>query len=154
MNKAPRQIPRADQQRGFTLVELMTVVLIVGILFTLVVPSYRESVRKAHRSDGQAVMLELSQFMERFYTENGRYDQDRAGTAITTVIAGSALLRAPKEGGATNYNLALSNLAQQTFTITATPTGSQTGDKCGNLTLTQAGVKGVTSATVAVDKCW
>lgn len=139
------------RQTGVTLVELLSVVLIIGILAALVIPSYQESVRKARRSDGQAVMLELSQWMERFYTENGRYDQDRAGTAVTAVVPAS-LLSAPKEGGVTHYNLALGNLAQLTFTITATPAAAQAGDKCGNLTLTQSGVKGVSASTVA--QCW
>ncbi len=143
MNKA--------RQSGVTLVELLSVVLIIGILAALVIPSYQDSVRKARRSDGQAVMLELAQWMERFYTENGRYDQDRAGTAVTDIVPAS-LLSAPKEGGVTHYNLALGNLAQLTFTITATPAAAQTGDKCGNLTFTQSGVKGVSKSTV--DQCW
>ncbi|MEM7763781.1 MAG: type IV pilin protein [Pseudomonadota bacterium] len=144
----------SKRQSGMSLVELLTVVTIVGILSAIVIPSYQESVRKAHRADGQAVVLELAQFMERFYTENGRYDQDRAGTAVTTVLAGSALLSAPKGGGETYYNLSLQNLAERTFRIEAAPTGAQTGDKCGTLTLTQSGVKGVSGATVAVNNCW
>ena len=144
----------ANRQRGITLIELLTVVTIVGILAAIVIPSYQESVRKAHRADGQAVMLELAQFMERFYTENGRYDQNRAGDALADVLAGSQLLRAPKNGGDIYYNLSVGDLTQRTFTITATRTGAQTGDKCGNLTLTQAGEKGVASATVTADKCW
>ncbi|MFK8053553.1 MAG: type IV pilin protein [Woeseiaceae bacterium] len=142
------------RQAGISLIELLTVVTIVSILSAIVIPSYQESVRKAHRADGQAVILELAQFMERFYTENGRYDQDRAGTVITTVLTGSALLRAPISGGVVYYNLSLSNIGERTFTITAAPAGAQTGDKCGSLTLTQAGVRGVSGATVTADKCW
>lgn len=140
------------RQRGVTLVELLTVVLIVGILAAIVVPSYQDSVRKARRADGQAVMMELAQWMERFYTENGRYDQNRAGTAVTAIVPVS-LMAAPKEANVTYYNFALSNLAQRTFTITATPATAQVGDKCGSLTLNQLGQKGV-SASIALDKCW
>ena len=140
------------QQRGVTLVELLTVVLIVGILAAIVVPSYQDSVRKARRADGQAVMMELAQWMERFYTENGRYDQNRAGNAVTTIVPVS-LMAAPKESNVTYSNFALSNLAERTFTITATPATAQVGDKCGNLTLNQLGQKGV-SASIAVEKCW
>ena len=139
------------RQRGITLVELLTVVLIIGILSAMVIPSYQESVRKARRSDGQAVMLELAQWMERFYTENGRYDQNRAGVAVTAIVP-PALLASPKDGGVVYYNLTLDNLGQLTYTITGTPVTAQVGDKCGNLTLTQSGVKGTTASTVAL--CW
>ena len=138
-------------QRGVTLVELLTVVLIIGILAAIVIPSYQESVRKARRADGQAVMMELAQWMERFYTENGRYDQNRAGDAVTDVLPAS-LTASPKESGVTYYNMTLTNLGQLTYTITAAPATAQIGDKCGNLTLTQSGVKGTSASTVA--QCW
>lgn len=144
----------ANRQTGITLIELLTVITIVGILSAIVIPSYQDSVRKTRRADGQSVMLELSQFMERFYTENGRYDQNRAGTAIADVLLGSGLLQAPKSGGTIFYNLALGNVAERTFTITATPANAQAGDQCGNLTITQAGVRGVAAASVAADQCW
>lgn len=141
-----------QRQTGVTLVELLTVVLILGILAALVIPSYQDSVRKARRADGQAVMLELAQWMERFYTENGRYDQDRDGNAVGTIVPVS-LLSAPKESGVTYYNFTLGNLAQLTYTITATPATAQVDDKCANLTLTESGVKG-TSSGLAVNTCW
>ena len=97
-------------------------------------------------------MLELAQWRERFYTENGRYDQDRAGNALADVVPAS-LLSSPKEGGVTYYNFTIGNLAQLTYTITATPATAQVGDKCGNLSLTHAGVKG-TTGTATVAQCW
>lgn len=140
-------------QAGMTLVEVLTVVVIIGLLLTLVVPSYQDSVRKARRADGQAVMLELAQWMERFYTENGRYDQDRAGDAVTDSVP-VLLTTAPRDSDAVTYNIALGNLAARTFTITATPTNAQTGDKCGNLTLTEAGLKGMSVSGLTVAQCW
>ena len=149
MNKAH---PGA-RQRGMTLMEVLAVIFIIGVLAALVVPGYQDSVRKARRADGQGVMLELAQWMERFYTENGRYDQRRDGTAVAGLIPAS-LLSAPKEGGVTYYNFALGNLGQQTYTITATPATAQVGDKCGNLTLTETGTKGMTATTLDVRQCW
>ena len=64
----------------------------------------------------------------------------------------AALLAAPKEGGVVYYNLVLGNLGQLTYTITGTPATAQVGDKCGNLTLNQSGVKGTSASTV--DQCW
>ena len=72
----------AMKQRGMTLIELLLVIVILGIIVSIALPGYQDSVRKARRADSQAVMLELAQWMERFYTENGRYDQDRAGAAV------------------------------------------------------------------------
>ncbi|MEN7342469.1 MAG: type IV pilin protein [Pseudomonadota bacterium] len=142
------------RQKGITLIELLIVVTIVGILSAIVIPSYQESVRKAHRADGQAVMLELAQFMERFYTENGRYDQDRAGTPVGDFLVGSSLMQAPKSGGTIYYTMQLDNLTATTYTIRANPSNAQAGDKCGNLLFNQAGVRDVDGATAAVENCW
>ena len=79
--------------RGFTLMELMIVVAIIGILAGIAYPTYQDSVRKSRRADAEAVLLELAQWMERFYTENNRYDQTRAGVAVVLPFAQS-----PKEG--------------------------------------------------------
>ena len=73
--------------RGFTLVELLIVVAIIGILAAIVYPSYQDSVRKSRRADAKAVMAEAAQFMERFYTENFCYSNRRtaagcAGAAV------------------------------------------------------------------------
>ncbi|MEM8547330.1 MAG: type IV pilin protein [Pseudomonadota bacterium] len=146
MNSRPKQ-------GGLTLLELLTVVAIVGILAAIVVPNYQSNIRKARRADGQSVMLELSQWMERFYTVNGRYDQDRAGTAVTAIVP-AVLLSSPKGQANTFYTFVLSNLAQESFTITATPTNAQVGDICANLTLTQTGAKGTSAAGYSVDQCW
>ena len=70
--------------RGFTLMELMIVVAIIGILAGIAYPTYQDSVRKSRRADAEAVLLELAQWMERFYTENNRYDQTRAGVAAVS----------------------------------------------------------------------
>ncbi|MEO1544081.1 MAG: type IV pilin protein [Pseudomonadota bacterium] len=141
------------KQFGYSLIELLTAVAIVGILASIIVPSYRDSVRKARRSDSQAVVLELQQFMERFYTENGRYDQDRAGNPVTDSIP-VLLQKSPKEGAVVHYNLVVGNLAERTFTITATPAGDQASDKCGDLTLTEAGTKGMSATGLTVAQCW
>lgn len=70
--------------RGFTLIELMITVAIMAILAAIAYPSYIDSVRKARKADAQAQMMELASFMERFYTENNRYNQqnDASNTAV------------------------------------------------------------------------
>lgn len=140
-------------QHGMTLIELLIVVVIIGIIASIALPGYQESVAKARRSDAHANILELAQWMERYYTENGRYDQDRAGTAFAVP---TGLATSPKGVAAADafYNLTVGNLGQQTFTITAAPANGQGGDRCANLTLTQAGVKGTSASGIEVATCW
>lgn len=141
---------RASKQQGFTLIEVMIVVAIIAILASIAYPSYQNQVRDARRADAAGVLTEAAQWMERFYTENGRYDQNRAGVATDT----GGLFpfdQAPIDGAAA-YNITLSAVAQNSFTVQAAPTGPQTGDDCGNLTLTNTGAKAATGGTVA--ECW
>ena len=136
----------ASRNTGFTLIEVMIVVVIIAILATIAYPSYQNQVRKSRRADATAVLTEAAQWMERFYTENGRYDTDRGGTAVSLPFN-----RAPVDGTQA-YVVSLSAVAQNSFTVQAVPTGPQTGDTCGNLTLTNTNAKGASGGTV--DECW
>ncbi|NMQ20262.1 prepilin-type N-terminal cleavage/methylation domain-containing protein [Candidatus Competibacter phosphatis] len=142
--------------KGFTLIELMIVVAVIAILAAIAYPSYQDSVRKSRRADAKGVLQEASQWMERFYTENNRYDQNRAGTVVTdaTQFLGSGLVESPKEGGAKYYDITLSAVAQNSYTLQAAPKGAQSGDPCGTLTLTDTGVKNVTGGSYTKDRCW
>ena len=135
---------------GFTLIELMIVVAIVAILAAIAYPSYQEQVRKSRRADAKAVLLEAAQWLERHYTVNNTYVVDFAADFP------AALKKSPKDGGTAYYNITLGNLAQNTFTLTATPqaTGGQDKDKCGGLTLTHTGAKGVLGTGATVAQCW
>lgn len=124
-----------------TLIELLITVAIVGILAVVAFPSYQAHVARANRAEAQGILMENTQFLERNYTTANRYDQDSAGTATALPFTTS-----PKTGTA-KYNIAAAYGTSQTFTLTATPTGSMTGDDCGNLTLTNTGVK-------APADCW
>ncbi|MDG4559699.1 MAG: type IV pilin protein [Candidatus Competibacter sp.] len=153
---------------GFTLIELVITVAVIAILAAIAYPSYQDSVRRARRADAQAVLLEAAQWMERFYTANNRYDQNRAGVAVTdaTQFPNSGLTKSPKEGGPPGgyYAIALNPApGQNTFTLTATPlaTGEQNKDKCGGLTgptlnLNQAGAKRVNglNTPAIIQDCW
>jgi type IV pilus assembly protein PilE len=121
---------------GLTLIELMIVVAIVGILAAIAYPSYQAQLRDARRADGQGALLELAQYMQRFYTENNRFDQDTGGAAVALPFTQS-----PRDPGDKYYNLSLQAVAATAYTLQAVPIGAQAGDDCGTMTLTQTGTK-------------
>jgi len=141
--------------KGFTLMELMVVVTIVGILAAIAYPSYQNSVRKSRRADAKGVLMEAAQWMERFYTENNRYDQNKAGTAVALP---DNLQTSPKEGTTKYYDIAFNPdpPGTNTFTLRATPktTSGQDQDPCGALTLTNTGAKGVLGTGATIENCW
>ena len=131
---------------GFTLIEMMIVVAVIGILAAIAYPSYQEHVRKSKRADAQAALMELSHFMERYYTANGKY------TKAANTGPDLPFTKTPKDSATENYGLALSTVTDFGYTLTATAKNSMANDKCGNLTLTDKGVKGSSASTAA--ECW
>lgn len=134
--------------RGFTLMELMVVVAVISIISAIAYPSYQEHVRKARRADAQASLMELSQFMERYYTANGRY------TTSENAAVDLPFTAAPKDGATKYYDLAFSgNPSATAYVLGATPKGAMSNDSCGTLTLSSAGVKGQGSGAT-LSQCW
>lgn len=123
----------------------MIAVVIAGILAAIAYPSYQSFVQKSRRSDAKAALASAAQQLERYNTQQNTY-------ATATLGAGGVY---PNQSQAGYYNLALSNLGQATYTITATPTGTQASDACGSFTLNDAGTKGVTGGTITNPAlCW
>ncbi len=141
---------RHKNNRGFTLIELMTVVAIVGILTAIALPSYTEYIRRGHRADARAGLLQAAQYLERAATANGVYPTSVSTFALPTALSWSG-------DASKRYGIAVAGTAS-TFTVTATrKTGTpQATDKCGELTLTQAGVRGASplSAGATIPECW
>ncbi len=113
--------------RGFTLVELMVAVAIIGILASIALPAYRQYVLRANRADAQAILMETAQFMERYFTTNNTYE----GAAVPAA-------QSPKTGTA-KYNITLSAQSASGYTLQAAPQGGQTADACGTMTVNQTG---------------
>jgi type IV pilus assembly protein PilE len=139
-----------NNRNGFTLIELMVTVAIVGILASIALPSYTSYINQANRSDAKSVLLENAQFLERNYTENNKYHQNSAGVAIVLPVTAS-----PKSGTAL-YNITATVLTATTYALTATPvTGSRMdGDECGALSINHLGQKSVSGASLDADTCW
>lgn len=169
----PPAVRGVSRPGGFSLIELMMVVVLVGVLAAIAIPSYNAYVVRGQRSAAKAALLQAAQFLERNYTANGCYNfsnpqgcQNAAGG--TALSLPSAFGFAPTDGGPATYTIALSftNAASavQDFTLTATPCaesgtcpagGNTTFDDtaCGALTLNNAGAKTV-SGTSPPDQCW
>lgn len=147
-----------NKQKGFTLVELMVVVAIIGILAGIVYPNYQDSVRKARRADAKGALTGLANALERRYTETGSY----TGAANTVDDPGDVgtpwvySAKSPVDGTETYYNLTIASATTSTYTIAATPVNQQQNDKCGMLTLTNTGVRGdgISTPSVAESGCW
>ncbi|MCI0506017.1 MAG: type IV pilin protein [Gammaproteobacteria bacterium] len=115
---------------GFTLVELLIVVVIVSLLAMVAVPSYNVSVAKARRADAQSSLSNLAGAMERFFTENGTYI-GAAGSSGTPTATGAPWIyhtQSPVDGDIKFYNLTIEAATAGSYTLRATPIGGQDGD--------------------------
>ena len=141
--------------QGFTLIEVMIVVAIVAILAAIAYPSYTESLRKSKRAEARAQLLETVQYMQRFYSQNDRFDQ-AIGTTSTMTLP-SSLARVPREGAQTyTIGFATGTLQPGSFTLAAVRMGSMTSDRCGTLQINNAGRRQIVGASsgVTVEECW
>lgn len=170
MNKtALTKLPRLFRSHGgFTLIEVMIVVAIVGVLAAVALPSYQEYIARGRRVDAQTQLLAAQQWMERFYSEHYKYNETSAATPVAvtdaTLWGQQPFKTSPRdgEGAAAAYNLTLTSVAANTYTITATRTGAASSDNCGNFTLTNTGRKSLVSYStskystleLAMAACW
>ena len=140
--------------KGFTLVELMIAVAIVGILAGIAYPGYQDSVRGSRRADAKGALLGFANAMERYYTEKNSYlgaGTTGGNTGAPTIFSSVS----PVDGGTPYYNLTIGNdVTTNSYTLNATPTGAQSNDKCGALTLAQTGARGFTGTGVTAADCW
>jgi len=141
--------------RGFSLLELMIVVAIVGIIAAFAYPSYLQQIQKTRRADCSGALAGMGNAMERFFTVNSTYLGAAAGGADTGAPAVYPQT-CPSDGGTATYNLTIQAVTGSTFTLQAAPVGAQADDKCGSMTLTNTGLKGVTgqNAGVTWQDCW
>jgi type IV pilus assembly protein PilE len=129
-----------NKATGFTLIELMIVVVIVGILMAISVPAYRDYVMRSHRTDAHSSLLDIAARQERHVAQYNRY----ADVITAADATGLNMTANSKEG---YYTLAAAacagGLIANCYTITATAVGSQLNDTgCTSLTYNSVGTKG------------
>jgi type IV pilus assembly protein PilE len=156
---------RPSRHQGFTLIELMITVAVIGILSAIALPVYREQIAKGRRTEAQTVLVTASQWMERFYTENYSYSANSAGTNVTDSTQFPARFStSPVPGqGTALYTITVTATAS-TYTITATrkSTASMATDRCGDMTVDHLGRRSLVNYTTAagstlaaaIANCW
>jgi type IV pilus assembly protein PilE len=131
---------RASRLRGFTLIELMIAVAVVAILAAVALPSYQEHIRRSVRAEAQAYMMAVAARQQQFLVDTRGYAATLADVGVTmpagVARAYTATMPAP-------------SVVPPTFTLTLTPQGAQASERCGTLSIDQAGAK-----TAAVAGCW
>lgn len=133
---------------GFTLVEVIIVVLIISVLAAIAYPAYQDSVVKSRRNAAKACVMEATQFMERFFTTNN----------LTYVGAPAAWAGCAAGTDVTNHYTVTPVVVPanpRAYTVTATPRGLQLAKDtyCGTLGINNTGVKTRTGSE-SVDYCW
>jgi type IV pilus assembly protein PilE len=148
---------------GFTFIEVMIVMTIVGLLGVIALPSYTNYVARGHRTAARVQLLQAAMYMQRFYAANDRYDRDRTGGQTIWAVMPPGLLHSPAEGTQV-YEIVTtggnpSTADASTFRLVMRPVPGQTmaDDKCGGFTITQAGARGLTLASPSaalIAECW
>ncbi len=129
-----------EPRNGFTLVELMIVVAIIGILAAIAYPSYNQYLIRTHRSAAESFMMNVANREEQYLLDRRQY--------TATLGSGGLNLVTPPEVSR-YYTVTIPSATTTTYTIQAAPTSAQPDSLCGTLTLTETGAKGA-----GATDCW
>ena len=146
---------RFGKLSGFTLIELMVVVIVIAILVGIGYPSYQDYVRKGKRAECRGALLRAAQTQERFFTDQNRY-ANQAEIATASGVAGTIYSGDNPNLASGAYTITVALGAGNTsFTLTATPNAAApfADPTCGNLTLTSAAVRSWATTPANPERC-
>ena len=139
------------EQRGVTLMELLTVVVIIAILASVAIPTYRNYLLRTQRAEGKTALLQLQAAQEKFYLNGNSYTD-----AVTDPSPDGLGLAGNSETNKYDISVELVDDGQG-YIARATPAdgGGQEDDaRCGTLTLTDTGIRGIEDGTGDAAECW
>lgn len=132
---------RVMRQLGFTLIEVLVVMACVAALTTVAWPNYQSLMWRGHRAQARTALLQAAHWFERTASANGSYPASTDVPASVLQVEGQ------------RYQITVTSTAQS-YTLSATPLGSQSADSCGTLTFNHLGVRGVQGGSQAAAPCW
>jgi len=127
--------------RGFTLIELLIALASIALLASLAWPSYQSLILRSQRAQARASLLQAAHWLERAASANGSYP-------ITAEVPANVL-----QVDGQRYKMTVTSTAQS-YTLSATPLGTQAADTCGTLSFNHLGVRGVQGASQTAAQCW
>lgn len=140
--KALKSTSAMQSHRGFTLIELMIVVAIIGLIVGIAFPAYQDQIRTTRRADAMASAMTISNAMEKHFTETGSYDN----------VPASLERDLPWDGAGKFYTVDITPDGKNGFDITISPIAGTSQENDGDITLTSTGKKGWTGSDTG--ECW
>jgi type IV pilus assembly protein PilE len=129
------------RQLGLTLIEVLFAMACVAVLATVAWPSYQNLMWRSQRAQARTALLQAAHWLERAASANGSYPASNDVPASVLQVEGQ------------RYQMTITSTSQS-FTLGATPLGTQNGDTCGTLTLNHLGVRGVQGGSQTAAQCW
>ena len=126
---------------GFTLLEVLVAMACVAVLTTFAWPSYQNLLLRSQRAQARTALLQAAHWFERAASANGSYPASTDVPANVLQVEGQ------------RYQMTVTSTSQS-YALSATPTGTQSADACGTLTLNHLGVRGVQSSSQTAAQCW